>query len=684
MFLWGALVQALVLELKDGNISLIKGLAERITDNRLLRSALVEALVGFGEGSKEEAKECIVELIGPLNPPKNFFVELSRLLHPMQDDLLQAQPQKMIVVEAAMRLRLIDLLENLAVEPSPWLRNIAAQNIFYLWKQDHQAGMRVLDSLSYRVRGKYGLPDLGAAESMLALIGAILGFEHKDPVTLEALLTIGRRSLRRLLYLADLDKAPTTLIRIRKAFMSIIYNLVTSAILRFVLSIISTWGEHTYQARLEHFFKLSPEQKKLIGTFIPFIDYEEPGFEKRVAEMTTVLGWGDLVAGEIVGYAILGRGAQKFDETLEIARQLVEYGLSFTPPRFWTGGPLWNLWQGAAYLENPNSDKFMLLMERITTAIQNDPALWLEHVRRDRVPLGYESRASNIQNHIGAYYIFTKRAEIPEVIQTYLERAMRTNDSEYIEAYIRELTGIFEMGYYQIAIAGLKPIGNYKHDNIQKALIDFLARARNYDSEYVEDLLLRGEFTQEIADHVLANPTSERLTDLLSYQLVTIIYDLFILGPKLLRNELKWLFSKSLELPGFQDAVVLLIHEIFNLILGEVIFSVPPDAPSRQMLKEVKNLMIAKETDAMYQADSKHESLLDFYSDVATQLNTKVFLWGALVQALVLELNDGNLSILKGLAEQTTDNRLLRSALVEALVRFGEGNKEKARELLLS
>ena len=116
VFLWGALVQALVLELNDGNLSLLKGLAEKTSDNRLLRSALVEALVRFGEVNTQKAKEFILELIGQLtSSPKNVVVELVRLLRPMRDDTLQAQTQKMIVVEAAMRLRLTDLLETL-----PW------------------------------------------------------------------------------------------------------------------------------------------------------------------------------------------------------------------------------------------------------------------------------------------------------------------------------------------------------------------------------------------------------------------------------------------------------------------------------------------------------------------------------------------------------------------------------------
>ena len=596
VFLWGALVQALVLELKDGHLTLLKGLAAKTTDNRLLRSALVEALVRFGEEDRERAETFILELIGQLTPPpKNFFEELARLRRPAEEEAeSQVPPEKMIVVEAAMRLRLTKLLEDLAVEPSSRLRNLAAQNIFYLWKQDHGVGMQVLDSLSYRVRGKHGLPDLGAVESTMALIGAILGFEHKEQATLDSLSTIGRRALRRVLYLTDLDKTPTGFNRIRKAFQSVAYNIVTSVILSFALRIIGDFGEHSWASRkaMEHFFKLSIEQKELIRTFVPYLDYEEPGFETRVADMLIVQDWGDQIAQSIVEFSIIGRGVQDFDKTLGVVSQLTEYALSFKPPRFWTGGPLWNLWQSAVHLESPNpseslKDQYMKLMDRVTNAHQENPALWMERARLDRpIPLSSDNHACNIANHMGAYYILTKRAEIPDVIHTYLDRAIQAEDDEYIVEYIREFVSLFELGYHHVAIAGIKPVANYmathKNEKVQKALVDFLVRARNYDPEYIEDLLLRGEFPEEIANRVLANPTSERLADLLTYQLIAIVYDLFILGPKTLRNELKWLLAKAVDLSSFEEFVGLIIREIFNLVLGEVVFSVPPDAPSRQ------------------------------------------------------------------------------------------------------
>jgi hypothetical protein len=111
--------------------------------------------------------------------------------------------------------------------------------------------------------------------------------------------------------------------------------------------------------------------------------------------------------------------------------------------------------------------------------------------------------------------VFTKRAEVPRIVHTYLDRAIQDKDDDYLKAYIHDLIGLFELGYHHMVIAAFKPIGNYKNEAVEQALIDFLVRARNYDPEYVEDLLLRGEFPQDIADRVLAVPTSERLADLL-------------------------------------------------------------------------------------------------------------------------------------------------------------------------
>ena len=89
--------------------------------------------------------------------------------------------------------------------------------------------------------------------------------------------------MRRILYLTDLDKELTWSTRIRKALLGFVYNLVTGALLKFVLRIMGQWGRNNWVSLegIEHFFKLR-EQKQLVRTMIPFLDYDEPGLEKRV------------------------------------------------------------------------------------------------------------------------------------------------------------------------------------------------------------------------------------------------------------------------------------------------------------------------------------------------------------------------------------------------------------------
>jgi hypothetical protein len=91
-----------------------------------------------------------------------------------------------------------------------------------------------------------------------------LGTENKDPATLESLLTVGRNALRHILYLSDLGKELTWITRIRKSLLGFVYNLVTGAILKFVLRIMSGWGEqdHVWASPkgFNHFFKLTAEQ----------------------------------------------------------------------------------------------------------------------------------------------------------------------------------------------------------------------------------------------------------------------------------------------------------------------------------------------------------------------------------------------------------------------------------------
>jgi hypothetical protein len=264
---------------------------------------------------------------------------------------------------------------------------------------------------------------------------------------------------------------------------------------------------------------------------------------------------------------------------------LTEFALRPSLPRFWIGGPICNLWHSAMRLDNPNSE-ILGLMEKVCAAVQEDPERWASQARIDRpVSSSSETRVTFLSSLIGLAYTLDKEIEVPEFVIKCLERAMKANDEEYLRLYItHELTTLFELGLCEAAVSALKPIVNYDSPRVRETIVEFLVRARNYEPEFVEDVLLQGEFPQEIVTRVLANPTSERFIDLVTWQLITIIYDLFLFGPKPLRDELQYLLSKSLELSSLDEWLALVVKELLNLLIGEVVLNVPEDAPSRQLL----------------------------------------------------------------------------------------------------
>jgi hypothetical protein len=165
-----------------------------------------------------------------------------------------------------------------------------------------------------------------------------------------------------------------------------------------------------------------------------------------------------------------------------------------------------------------------------------------------------------------------------------LGRAMAERDDEYVMDFVTlELMVVFDLGRYRAAVEATRLVASYDNADVQDAIADLLIRARRHDPEYVEDLLLRGEYLPEVQARVMASPASETVGDLLSYQLATIIYDLFILGPEELRIEMQWLIQHLLEMSDVKEWLMLIPKEFLNLIAGELVFAVPEDAPSRRL-----------------------------------------------------------------------------------------------------
>jgi hypothetical protein len=586
LFLWGVLVQALTLELAAGNQTLIVKLIPKSKEDRLLRSAMVAALTNYGEADLDRATTFIWKLLGSLTPmPRTFVGELWRLLRPIKEEPTDLPIRQIIAIESSAHLKMTDLLEEVAANPAPKLRALGAQHTFYLWKQDQAAGFQILDGLGRRVTGRSGLPNLSVAESILMVSGAILGQETLNKQVLARLLVTGRRAVRRVLLLGDVENPHSRSERLRQAVGSFLRRQVLSSLLGFVIRLVRTWKGHTISLEnLGHVFDLSREQKALVRTLIPFMDPDEEGLTEHLEDMIQTLDWGDMVAEAVVGHALLSHGAVNFDTTMPMLRKITVSGLSQSPPRFWVVGLSWISLQIALRQDYPSLELWDLI-EKAAAAIQEDPDRWLALARQERpVPVRSNCRASGLAPLTGAAYVFQSNVET-NLLTECLERAMKIRDDEYLRLYVtNEIPMIFETGQLGAALQALQPIATYESPEVRDEVVAFLVRARRYHPEAVEDYLLQGQFPHEVVARVLAYPPSERLTDLMSWQLTSIMYDLFLLGPKLLRREFQWLNLQMLELARVEDWLTLVIKEMINLLAGELVFNVPKDAPSRQLL----------------------------------------------------------------------------------------------------
>ena len=355
IYLWGALVQALVRELESGNQAVIGVLAPRAENNPLLCSALVNALVRFGEDHLDQVRQFLTTLTGlrtgvPLDTGALSNVQrVRRLLWPEERTVEKLTMQQAIGLDVAAQLGMTEFLEAAAADKSASLRSAGVLHAFYLWRQDPELGFQIVEALSRRAAGPLRLPDLGAAESVLGLSAAILGHTHDAP-TAQRFLDLSRRTTREILLLPT-GAGPNEGARRLPAFITrIVREGVADVILRYVVKTLSGWGSRAWASfdNMTHIFALSPEQKALAKRLAPLLDPATPGLADHVPEMLEVEEWGDAICQCIVEFALLSHAKEDFAGTLPVMKQFIAAGLDTRPPKFWAYGPTMSLLWAAA------------------------------------------------------------------------------------------------------------------------------------------------------------------------------------------------------------------------------------------------------------------------------------------------------------------------------------------------
>ncbi len=581
VYLWGALVQALVRELADGNLPVVAALAPRAENNPLLRNALVTALVRFGEDHQADVRASVQALLGPLTAgPASNLARIWQMLRP-QRNRRQVTMQQVMALDVAAQLGMTEFLEAAAADRSAALRAAGVLYSFYLWRRDPDLGFRVVEGLGRRATGSLQLPDLYATESVLGLSAAIFGQAH-DAATAQRFLAWGRQVTRDVLLLPRADGAVP---RLPAFIVRLVREGVVDVVVRYVSKTLSGWGTRAWASfdNMTHIFALTPEQKALAKRLAPLLDPATPGLADHVPEMLEVESWGDAICQCIVEFSLLGHGKEDFAGTLPVIRQLIAAGLATQPPQFWAYGPtMVMLWAAARQAEpDPTIEE---LTQEVVSAIQADPARWLEQARRARpVPIQTDCRATPLGQLAWARYLLGGRTEAP-ALSAYLDAAKARRDTEYLWQFATiELPVMLDFGWYPAALMALDPLLDYDEPQVREAVVQALVRIYRHQPEQVEEWLAQREAPPEVVHRVLAYPATEQTRDLMTYQLLWIFFEWFLWGAPALRQVLQYHIHTALELPDIRTWLRLIVKDLLNLIAGEVVYPLPQDAPSQAL-----------------------------------------------------------------------------------------------------
>ena len=143
---------------------------------------------------------------------------------------------------------------------------------------------------------------------------------------------------------------------------------------------------------------------------------------------------------------------------------------------------------------------------------------------------------------------------------------------------------MLDFSWYPAALMALRPLLEYDEPQVREEVVKALVRIRRHMPEQVEEWLSQHEAPPEVTQRVLAYPPTEQTKDLMTYQLISIFFDWFLWGAPALRQVVQYHIRTALELPDLRTWLRGVIKDQMNLIAGEVVYSLPADAPSQVLL----------------------------------------------------------------------------------------------------
>jgi hypothetical protein len=566
-FLWGAVRNALLRELRTGKEGLIIDLC--YTEEQALKEMMVAVLSAYGKEEIDVTKRLLKELI------KTEHNEglINQFFRKGQNVGLREKSAKKIAIEIAEYIGDCQILSIAARDSNPSVRTHAARYIYHLWKRDaseerfsetRNRGLQVLESLIPHLRNRVGLPNAKVWKSSLGI-----GFpifmdtyqEYSESSALDEFQKICRKGFSKLLNIDGNRKAKLIQARIRNWVLSVGVDFVVNWLVRLPKYSAGNARE------LAAFFDLPQKDKDKVLKLIPY-DSSVP-LDLLRDELFYVAQLENMIATFAACELLILHGQSNPEEVCEIVEWLFNKRLEDAPE---------------SYFAHKMLSVLSVLMRQ---GMGGKKMLDLYHQLLDR---RLQMTSGRTRTRLSTYIIpalheYLNSAHAIGIrnlgwIHKMIEQAIMRNDTDFLLAVIWEFAGLgMSDEYYQLVLRSITPLIAAEAPDVRQAFWNLLARMRQRYPNEVDDFLAEHISEAVIRRRITSMEAEERISDLLFVPTEAFLHD-YALRPSLnnsadtssVTQVIDWALVEAVECKDIGQWVTAIGKKIVNLAYGSEAF----------------------------------------------------------------------------------------------------------------
>jgi hypothetical protein len=567
-FMWDALKDALILEVKEQRQELIVELCNLPDRTPAKRDILIEVLTEFGVGWPDRGQAMLDRLV---QEARHIDAAL-------------------IAIEVAYNLRKLDVLERMAQHRDATVRRTAAQFIYYVWEADPDAALDILRHLAARVRRAW-IPPLKVLDSCVNISLLILLGGFQDAASIEALRRVWTRLLDKLLFRAW-DRVPVIGRASRRLREGVLW-LAAHGMWYLVGQMWESDPLTTFDRKdIGRFFKRDPEIRQRAIRIVSYLDVDadlEDGWD----DFVKVIEGEDYFSILLTLLVLSARGLQ-YDEaissprtnpTIPYIKRLLDHALALEPARPAIPYVIMALSStGRCYRAETVDDAFLATFE---DALHK---YYTNHGCRSRDSRGHEYKVPGFGFYVQLLYL--KDANLDsDLLRSTVQTAFSREDYDFLERYVADVGGVSPGRRIWPALRALRPVLNalMSSENEQLAarleedLIEALSIINIYAPRKVDQFITtsaeQNETLRRIRRQIEAKGREEPLGSMTLSRLIWFIRDGILLNPdKFILNQFMWWLRQAVACQSTAAAFGLLMRLLINLVYlpdNDAVFATP-------------------------------------------------------------------------------------------------------------